>query len=112
MSGCQKTLAYSDRVSVPTLVMCAAASDWLLVRISTLLNIVILLNGVGLGTAKYQQRCDGECSCQGTLLCCFAAEQAAVACIFEDTASQYFVQIRQKLLMQQAGTAGKSLEPY
>ena len=71
-------------------------SDWLLVRISTLLEVDIMLNGVGLETVKYQQLCDGEFFCQATLLCCLAAEQAAVACIFKDTASQYFIQISQK----------------
>ncbi len=55
-----------------------------------------MLNGVGLETVKYQQLCDGEFFCQATLLCCLAAEQAAVACIFKDTASQYFIQISQK----------------
>jgi len=70
-------------------------SDWLLVRISTLLDIDIMLNGVGLEIAEYQQLCGGESSCQVALLCCLAAKKAALARVFVDTASQHFVYISQ-----------------
>ena len=49
-----------------------------------------MFNGVGLEIVENPKLCDGDLSCQATLLCCHATEQAAVACIFEDTAKQHF----------------------
>lgn len=95
-NSCRVRLSEVASIFIQPLSFVQQQSDWPLVRISTLLNTDVVLNGVGRVIVEKPKLCNGDFSCQATLLCCLATEQAAVACIFEDTAKQNFGPISQK----------------